>query len=142
MYADALKRAPRTPLPGLALTDLLTPGKPPSLRETADMEAIKQRFLVVPYNHIHIVDENGRWLGIVGRKALTTEDPDARAGDLIREGSRYLSSDMTMQQALQVASEIPSELMPLVETSTARFLGTIAKSDLLALLQKGWRAKG
>jgi Mg/Co/Ni transporter MgtE len=140
MYADSLKRAPRTLLPGLSLVDMLTPGVPPKLREQATLDTIKQRFEEIPYNHIHVVGEGGRWLGIIGRKALSGAPPEALARDLIRPDSRYLESSMTLQQALQVASEVPSELLPVVEVGTSKFLGTISKSDLLAVLQKGWRA--
>lgn len=134
MYADSLKRTPRTLPPDLALLALLTPEVAEKIPHDADLARVKKKLMDTPFNHIHVVDAEGRWLGIIVRKALSTAADEALAQDLILEGGRYLLSNMTIQEAVKVAAETTSELLPVVEPETFRFLGTVAKSDLVAAL--------
>ncbi len=134
MYADSLKRTPRALPPDLALLALLTPEVAEKIPHDADLARVKKKLMDTPFNHIHVVDGEGRWLGIIVRKALNTAPDEALAQDLILEGGRYLLSNMTIQEAVKVAAETTSELLPVVEPETFRFLGTVAKSDLVAAL--------
>ena len=47
---------------------------------------------------------------------------------------------MSLEEALQLASEIPSENLPLVEHGSHKLIGMISKSDLLRALQNRLRA--
>lgn len=137
MYEEALKRGSGGDKFSLLLM-LLQESHQAVDRETT-LEVLLQRFREVPYNHVSVIDEEGRWLGVVGRKDVTTAlDPECRAGDLVRPTKRFLHSNMSLEEALKAASEIPSELLPLVEADTSKFLGTIAKSDLLAVVSRSW----
>lgn len=139
MYADSLKRTPRSLPSDLSSIALLTPEVSATVRATAGVEVVRRKFLTTPFNHIHVIDSDGRWLGLTVRKALLSAAPDALARDLILEGGRYLVASMSLQEAVKIASEITSELLPVVEPETFRFLGTVAKSDLAALMQRGER---
>lgn len=139
MYADSLKRHSRDLPSDLSLMALMTPEVSAILPAQATLDKVKQMFLETPFNHIHVLDEDGHWLGLIVRKALVSAKPDTLAKDLVLEGGRYLVSDMPLQEAVKIASEITSELLPVVEPVTYRFLGTVAKSDLVAVLQQGAR---
>jgi H+/Cl- antiporter ClcA len=137
MYADALKRTARALPPDLSLTSLLTPEVSMTVAADAGLDRVKKKFLETPFNHVHVVHADGRWLGIIVRKALTTAGPEAVARDLILKGGRYLLSTTSVQDAVKMASEVSSELLPVVDAETFRFLGTVAKSDLVAVLRHG-----
>lgn len=139
MYADSLKRTSRALPSDLSLMALMTPEVSAILPAEAKLARVKQMFLETPFNHIHVLDSEGHWLGLIVRKALSNASPDATAGDLVLPGGRYLVSDMSLQEAVKIASEITSELLPVVEPVSFRFLGTVAKSDLVAVLQNGSR---
>jgi H+/Cl- antiporter ClcA len=139
MYADSLKRTPRSLPPDLTLMAMLTPEVATTVSADAGLDRVKHKLLNTPFNHLHVVHEDGRWLGIIVRKALVTAAPEAVARDLILKGGRYLLSSMSVQDAVKIASEVSSELLPVVEPETFRFLGTVAKSDLVAVLQHGPR---
>ncbi len=134
MYEDSMKRTPKVLPANITLLTLLTPEVSSKVRADAPLDRVKQKFLETPFNHIHVVDEEGHWKGLVVRKALTTATPECLARDLVLEGGRYLVSGMSIQEAVQVSSEITSELLPVLEPETHRFLGTVARSDLLAAL--------
>jgi CIC family chloride channel protein len=139
MYADSLKRTPRTLPADLTSLALLTPEVSATVSVDATAEVVRKKFLTTPFNHIHVIDQDGHWCGLVVRKSLQTADPRALARDLILPGGRYLVSNMTIQEAVRIASEISSELLPVVEPISHRFLGTVAKSDLAAVMQQGAR---
>lgn len=134
MYADSLKRTPKSLPADLTLLPILTPEVSESLPAEASLEMVKQKLAETPFNHIHVLDENKRWLGIIVRKTLSTAPANATARDLVLDGGRYLLSSMSVTDAVKVASEISSELLPVLEPSTHRFLGTVSQSDLIAAL--------
>lgn len=138
MYGEALKRTKGEPAEGFSLLGQLIPS---NLTVSADetVGAIKGKMMMTPYNHLHVVDEAGRWLGVVGRDTLREAVHESRAHQLIHPDSHYLESGMSLEEAVQTAIHIPSEMMPVVESGSRRFLGTMAKSDLLLHLQKAWR---
>lgn len=140
MYADSLKRTPRTLPADLTLMALLTPEVSAILPDDADLARVKKMFLDTPFNHIHVLDPEGQWLGLIVRKSLTDAEPEALARDLVLPGGRYLLSTTSMQDAVKIASEVTSELLPVVESGSHRFLGTVAKSDLVGVLQNTSRS--
>ena len=141
MYADSLKRTPRTLPVDLSLLALVTPEVAEQIQADDGLEVVKKKLQLTPFNHIHVLDSERRWLGIIVRKALTSAAPDAVAKDLILEGGRYLLSSMTIQEAVKIAAETTSELLPVVQPETFVFLGTVAKSDLVTALQNAPKSK-
>lgn len=119
---------------------LLTPEVSAILPDDADLARVKKMFLDTPFNHIHVLDPEGQWLGLIVRKSLTDAEPEALARDLVLPGGRYLLSTTSMQDAVKIASEVTSELLPVVESGSHRFLGTVAKSDLVGVLQNTSRS--
>ena len=141
MYADSLKRTPGTLPTDLSLLAVVTPEVAETVRVDASAEEVKKELQLTPFNHIHVLDHDGKWQGIIVRKALVSADPDVQAKDLILPGGRYLVSSMTVQEAVKVASETTSELLPVLEPDSFRFLGTVAKGDLIKALQSATKAK-
>ena len=140
MYSAALKCAKGEGEEGVSLFGALIPS---NLTVAADdsLATVQNRMMVSPYNHLHVVDQSGRWLGVVGRSTARTASESSAAREMVHAESRYIDSAMTLEQAVQAAAHIPSEMMPVVEAGSMRFLGTLSKSDLLLHLQKAWRGK-
>lgn len=137
MYADSLKRTPSTLPPDLTVLTMVTPEVAETLPADADLITVEHKLLETPFNHVHVLDADGRWLGLIVRKAIATAAPQAQARDLILDGGRYLLSSMSVQEAVEIASQTTSELLPVLEPDSHRFLGTVPKSDLLSALQEG-----
>lgn len=115
---------------------------PQAIEEEASLEAVRERFQEVPSNYLSVVDSEERWLGVIGRKDVAGELGDGIvARDLVRPAKHYLESKMTLERAVEAASEIPSELMPLLDSKNSKFLGTVAKSELLAVVSRSWRSR-
>jgi len=107
---------------------------------TADLETMRSRLSEVSFNNLQVVDAQGIWLGVVGRKSVALAAPKATAATLMDAFSRCLRSDMSLEDALQMAADIPSENLPLVNGPDQKLIGMISKSDLLRALQNRLRA--
>ena len=141
VYAESLtgKRLGREQAMLLPWQELSHPVESAVLPE-ADMEVMRNRLAEVSFNNLQVVDAEGIWRGVVGRKAVAAAAPEATAASLMDAFSRCLRSNMSLEEALQLASEIPSENLPLVEHNSQKLVGMISKSDLLRALQNRLRA--
>jgi CIC family chloride channel protein len=131
IYAEAQQVRAR---PDFELKDLL---RRPEVVVTpsADLAVLRQLFSHTPYNSLQVVDAEGKWLGVIGRKQLATALPDQLAGQLVSSSSRFLSLAMTAEQAYQTATEIPSETLPVVDEAGI-YQGTLSKSSFMRALQR------
>jgi CIC family chloride channel protein len=119
----------------LAWTELVRNPEPTVLPEDP-AEALKARFSQTPFNSLQVVDASGIWLGVVGRSRVLAAPSSTPADELLEPDSQALDATMTLQEALEEASTIRSELLPVVDDPEAsRYLGTIYKSDLLLILK-------
>jgi CIC family chloride channel protein len=141
LYAESIsnKRIGRDQALLLPWQELAQP-EPSSVLPEADLETMRRRLSEVSFNNLQVVDAQGVWHGVVGRKAVAAAPPEASAASLMDAFSRCLRSDMSLEEALQLASEIPSENLPLVNHSDRKLVGMISKSDLLRALQNRLRA--
>ena len=105
----------------------------------ASLESLRVSFAEVPYNNLQVVDADGHWVGVVGRRSAGADAAGKSAGELVELRSRTLVSTMTLEEALLAAAEIPSEVLPVVEGPDRIFLGTISKSALLGAVQRRLR---
>lgn len=137
MYGEALKRNKDQPASFSLLGQLLPANLTVDAKDS--LSQVRDKIMMTPYNHLHVLDDEGRWLGVVGRETLEGAGDGAQAGHLVRADSRYLESGMTLEEAVQAAAHIPSEMMPVLESGSRKLLGTLAKSDLLLHLQRAWR---
>lgn len=119
----------------LAWTELVRNPEPTVLPEVPS-EALKARFSQTPFNSLQVVDSSGVWLGVVGRSRVLAAPPGTPAEELLEPNSQALDATMSLQQALEEAATIRSELLPVVDDpEECRYLGTIYKSDLLLILK-------
>ncbi len=117
-------------------TDLVANPEPTVLPDALS-EGLKARFQQTPFNGLQVVDERGIWRGIVGRSRVLAAAPGTPAEELLETDSRALCATMPLEEALEAASTIRSELLPvLASPEERRYLGTVYKSDLLLVLKK------
>lgn len=144
MYSESLKGPgpKKQSLQNFSLLNLITNRTTPVLNANSTFSDVRQCFVSSPYNHIQIVSDQGQWLGVIERSILTSHHSSpTTAAHLLSTQGRYLTSSMKLEEAIQTAAKIPSELMPLVEAGSLKFLGTIAKSELLSTLRYAWRGR-
>ncbi len=141
VYAESLtgKRLGREQAMLLPWQELAHPVKS-AVTPDADLETMRARLAEVSFNNLQVVDDQGIWHGVVGRKSVASAPPEATAVFLMDAFSRCLRSNMSLEEALQLASEIPSENLPLVDYPDKKLVGMISKSDLLRALQNRLRA--
>lgn len=137
IYSESLKRAVRSDK-AFSLLDLAH-SEEPVAEPDLDLEGLKRRFAQTSFNSLQVVNPEGIWVGVVPRKALTDAPPGARAGDLIVPDSRTLTAEMSFNEALEVASQISSENLPLVDGLDRTYRGLVTKSDLLLAVQRQLR---
>ena len=135
LYSEALdvQRRLRPPEPSdVGLERLLRTVEGTTLDPETPMALLVHRFAETSYNHLNVVDREGRWYGVVDREVAREGVPGGLAVDLVRPGSRALLVTMTVPQAMHAAAEIPSERMPVLKDLESRFfLGTMSRSDLM-----------
>jgi H+/Cl- antiporter ClcA len=138
MYFDSLHRKIPLAAPSTAVFTLaqLIRKDQPTVLPDASPEKLTATFNEIPFNNLQVVDADHHWVGVIGRKSLSTR---ATAKQLVDPSSKALYSSMTLEEALLAASDIPSEMLPIVESSTYQFLGTVTKSDLLKTVQRQLR---
>ncbi|MBT9581861.1 ClcB-like voltage-gated chloride channel protein [bacterium] len=137
IYSESLKRAARSEEP-FSLLELAHRDEPlaePHMK----LDALKRCFAQTSFNYLQVVDGQGHWVGVVARKALAEASPESEAAALIGPDCRALKVDMSFNEALEVASQIHSENLPLVEGVDLRYVGLVTKSDLLVAVQRQLR---
>ena len=145
LYSEALKRkAAAAPDPTLGegrVADLMR-SNPPSIRPTAHFAEIARMFLNVRVNNLYVVDDTGKFLGVVSLHDIKPYlgEPDLAelviARDIIREDFPRVAPEQPLTDALAGFLGIVAERLPVVEHD-GLLRGSLAKSDLLlALVEK------
>jgi chloride channel protein, CIC family len=145
LYSESLKRkAAAAPDPGLGegrVADLMRPN-PPVLSPTAHFAEIARMFLNVRVNNLYVVDDAGKFLGIVSLHDIKPYlgEPDLAelviARDILREEFPRIAPDQPLTEALAGFLGIVAERLPVVDPD-GLLRGSLAKSDLLlALVEK------
>ena len=145
LYSDSLKRkAAAAPDPGLGegrVADLMRPN-PPVVAPTAHFAEIARMFLNVRVNNLYVVDEAGKFLGVVSLHDIKSylSEPDLAelviARDILREDFPRVAPDQPLTEALAGFLGIVAERLPVVDPD-GLLRGSLAKSDLLlALVEK------
>jgi CIC family chloride channel protein len=151
LYSEALKRkAAAAPDPGLGdtrVTELMRTN-PPVISPTARFAEIARMFLNVRVNNLYVVDETGRFLGVVSLHDIKPYlgEPDIAelviTRDIVREDFPRVAPDEPLTEALARFMGIVAERLPVVERD-GLLRGSLAKSDLLlALVEKRKKPAG
>jgi CIC family chloride channel protein len=145
LYSEALKRkAAAAPDPGLGegrVADLMRPD-PPVVLARAHFAEIARMFLNVRVNNLYVVDDEGKFMGVVSLHDIKTYlgEPDLAelviARDIVREDFPRVAPEQPLTEALAGFLGIVAERLPVVEQD-GLLRGSLAKSDLLlALVEK------
>jgi CIC family chloride channel protein len=144
LYSESLQRkAAASPDMGLTpvagnVADLMRPD-PPILADTARFAEIAQLFLKIRVNNVYIVDDAGRFLGVVSLHDIKPylAEPDLAvlviARDILREDFPRVAPEQPLTEALAGFLGIVAERLPVVG-SDGGLRGSLAKSDLLLAL--------
>ena len=142
LYSEALQRkAAAVPNPSLGegrVSDLMR-ADPPTLSPSAQFEEIARMFLRLRVNNLYVVDNTGRFLGVVSLHDIKSYlgEPDLAklviARDILREDFPRVAPDQPLTAALAGFLGIHAERLPVVGHDGA-LRGSLAKSDLLLTL--------
>jgi chloride channel protein, CIC family len=145
LYSEALKRkAAAAPDPTLGegrVADLMRTN-PPVIRPIAHFAEIARMFLNVRVNNLYVVDDEGKFLGVVSLHDIKPYlgEPDLAelviARDILREDFPRIGPEQPLTEALAGFLGIVAERLPVVERD-GLLRGSLAKTDLLlALVEK------
>lgn len=142
LYSEALERkaaaAPDPTLEEAMVADMMRPN-PPVVAPNAHFAEIARMFLNVRVNNLYVVDDTGRFLGVVSLHDIKPYlgDPDLAelviARDILRDDFPHVSPNQPLPEALAGFLHIQAERLPVVEKDGA-LRGSLAKSDLLLAL--------
>ncbi|HWA08815.1 MAG TPA: ClcB-like voltage-gated chloride channel protein [Opitutaceae bacterium] len=142
LYSESLQRKsaeqPAAALPARRVAELMK-ADPPVLPVAARFAEIAERFLAVRVNNLYVVDEAGRFLGVVSLHDIKPYlgEPEVAelvlARDILHEDFPRLSPDQSLSEALGGFLGIAAERLPVVEPG-GRLIGSLAKGDLLLTL--------
>jgi len=148
LYSESLKRKaaeqPAGSLPAGRVADLMK-SNPPRLAATARFAEIAGMFLTVRVNNLYVVDEAGRFLGVVSLHDIKPYlgEPEVAelvlARDILREDFPRLAPEQTLSEALGAFLGVTAERLPVV-AADGQLLGSLAKGDLLLTLVEKTRA--
>jgi chloride channel protein, CIC family len=142
LYSESLRRKAATvPDPALSearVADMMRPN-PPSIVPTARFADIARTFLNVRVNNLYVVDEAGKFHGVVSLHDIKPYlgEPDLAelviARDILREDFPRIRPDQPLPEALSGFLGIVAERLPVVEAD-GTLRGSLAKGDLLLAL--------
>ena len=121
---------------GLQISELIKPATPTVLASAAFAE-VERAFLEHPVRYVYVVDEAGRFAGVVSlheiKKSLVSrEAAPPRVEEIMRREFTLLTPDTALGDALQAFLTQGTERLPVVASAEDRtLLGVVSKSDLL-----------
>lgn len=142
LYSEALRRkAASAPDPSLTegrVADMMR-ANPPVVPATAHFAEIARMFLNVRVNNLYVVDDAGKFQGVVSLHDIKPYlgEPDLAelviARDILREDFPRVGPEQLLTDALAGFMGVQAERLPVVE-SDGTLRGSLAKSDLLLTL--------
>jgi CIC family chloride channel protein len=142
LYSEALKRkaatAPDPTLHEARVADMMR-ADPPTVAPSARFAEIARMFLNVRLNNLYVVDETGRFLGVVSLHDIKPYlgEPDLAelviARDILRDDFPFVSPEQPLPEALAKFLGIQAERLPVVQAD-GTLRGSLAKGDLLLAL--------
>ena len=121
----------------LAIVDIMRPN-PVCLRISSTFEEIAETFLQHRFNYLYVVDDSGRFVGVVALHDVKAYlDKPELASVLIAEDIRHgefpsVTREQSLEEALHVFEDVRAERLPVVESRTSPILvGSLSKTDIL-----------
>ena len=126
---------------GLQISELIKPAVP-TVPASAGFDQIERAFLEHPVRFVYVVDEAGRFGGVVSlheikQRLLAPQGANSpTAGELMRSEFAVLTPETALGDALQMFLTQGTERLPVVSSAADRqLLGVVSKSDLLLEIQ-------
>lgn len=126
---------------GLQISELIKPAVP-TVPASASFDQIERAFLEHPVRFVYVVDEAGRFGGVVSlheikQRLLSPQGATSpTAGELMRSEFAVLTPETPLGDALQMFLTQSAERLPVVRSASDRhLLGVVSKSDLLLEIQ-------
>lgn len=145
LYSESLQRKAgesAAPFGGETRVGDLARPKPPVLLPQAHFADIGKMFIATRVNNLYVVDEAGKFLGVVALSDIKPYlgEPDLAelviARDILRDDFPRLRPDQGFVEALSGFLGVTAERLPVVEAD-GTLRGSLAKNDLLlALVEK------
>lgn len=142
LYSEALERKAATvpdPTLGEGLVADMMRSNPPVVAPNARFAEIARMFLNVRVNNLYVVDETGRFHGVVSLHDIKPYlgEPDLAelviARDILRDDFPKVAPDQPLPEALAGFLGIHAERLPVVDRD-GLLRGSMSKSDLLLAL--------
>ncbi|VVD61372.1 voltage-gated ClC-type chloride channel ClcB [Pandoraea eparura] len=141
MYDVTIKRhrdaTDRLRLRGMQMRMLIRPTET-VLPMTAGFDQISSMFLEYPVKYVYVVDEAGRYQGVLALGDLVRVMLKRREGDALtarnllrRDDVHVISPNMGLADALQRFMTHPGERLPVVDGMCGTLLGVVHKSSVL-----------
>ena len=142
LYSEVLRRkAAAVPDPTLGesrVSDMMRPN-PTTIAPNARFAEIARTFLNVRLNNLYVIDETGRFLGVVSLHDIKPYlgEPELAelviARDILRDDFPRVAPEQPLTEALAQFLGIQAERLPVVQAD-GTLRGSLAKSDLLLAL--------
>ncbi|MBV9488968.1 MAG: ClcB-like voltage-gated chloride channel protein [Verrucomicrobia bacterium] len=130
-----------------SLTDLIR-HSPVTLPMNATLAEIARTFVQNKFQHVYVVDKNGRLLGAISLHAVKEFlnqpelDTVVVAADIMDETFPRISQHQGVGEALERFSTTQAERLPVVDDlASARLIGSVSKTDIILQIAGKQRAK-
>jgi chloride channel protein, CIC family len=150
LYSEAIKRkeaaAPAAEVKRKVsrVGDLMRPS-PPSLNRNCNFAEIGRLFLSNRVNNLYVVDETGRFVGVVSLHDIKTflQQPELAtvviANDILRDDFPSVQPTQSLGEVLQTFRGVAAERLPVVDPA-GNLIGSLSKGDLLLSLSESQNA--
>lgn len=150
LYSESLKKKARESEAepssiGNRVGELMRPN-PSTITPQASFAEVGRVFLANRFNHLYVVDGNGRFLGAVSLhdiKPFLQQTELANivlASDILHDDFPFLRPEQTLNECLDRFQGFSAERLPVVDRD-GRLVGSLSKSDLLLSLAEKRMAK-
>jgi CIC family chloride channel protein len=104
-----------------------------SFKPGTKVHLAKSEMIKCESTEAYIVSETGKYMGKLNLRSLVYSDPQSNIMEFIDEDALTIKSDASLQQAIEAAANFVGETIPIVDSSSESFIGTINEGDIFKL---------
>jgi CIC family chloride channel protein len=104
-----------------------------SFKPGTKVHLAKSEMIKCESTEAYIVSETGKYMGKLNLRSLVYSDPQSNIMEFIDEDALNIKSDASLQQAIEAAANFVGETIPIVDSSSESFIGTINEGDIFKL---------
>ena len=102
-----------------------------SFKPGTKVHLAKSEMIKFENTEAYIVSETGKYMGKLNLRSLVYSDPQSNIMEFIDEDALTIKSDASLQQAIEAAANFVGETIPIVDSSSDSFIGTINEGTSL-----------